>query len=254
MTVRVYIFAQKQEYMTIIEFINRFSVEESCKLYYRNIRQKEGVICKKYGCKRHYWLKNKWQFQCSNCNFRTTLRSGTVMGQRDDLYILEDMIEFDESCFETAVSAKNKEKLKQGRGSQRQTNVAVMAESVPLENIETGQQEKQCRYFKMKVLSSYQSSEINGVVEENISPDAILFTDKSSSYLEMSDFIEMHISEKSSPETTVELLKWVHIAISNAKRNLLVCIILLKGSIYKDILMSFVINLTEDSLNLFLKD
>ncbi len=138
MTVRVYIFAQKQEYMTIIEFINRFSDEESCKLYYRDIRQKEGVICKKCGCKRHYWLKNKWQFQCSNCNFRTTLRSGTVM------------------------------------------------------------ENSRLPFRTWFLIMLFMTSTKKGI-----------------------SACEMHISEKSSPETTVELLKWIHIAISNAKRNLL---------------------------------
>lgn len=40
---------------------------------------KEGVTCKKCGGTHHYWLSSKWQFQCSECGFRTTLRSGTVM-------------------------------------------------------------------------------------------------------------------------------------------------------------------------------
>jgi hypothetical protein len=37
--------------------------------------------------------------------------------------------------------------------------------------------------------------------------------------VDIADYVEMHISEKSSKETTKETLKWVHIALSNAKRN-----------------------------------
>jgi len=33
--------------------------------------------------------------------------------------------------------------------------------------------------------------------------------------------VELHITEKSDKQTTAETLKWVHIAIGNAKRNLL---------------------------------
>jgi hypothetical protein len=33
--------------------------------------------------------------------------------------------------------------------------------------------------------------------------------------------VDTHMSEKSTKETTATTLKWVHIAISNAKRNLL---------------------------------
>jgi len=58
------------------------------------------------------------------------------MGKRDALYQLEGAIEFDEGYFETATSEKVK--LKRGRGSQQQNNVVVMAESTPLEDIETG--------------------------------------------------------------------------------------------------------------------
>jgi hypothetical protein len=59
--------------MKLLEFMSNFSDEERCKEYYRDIRQKEGIICKKCGCEKHYWLQNKWQFQCSSCKFRTTL-------------------------------------------------------------------------------------------------------------------------------------------------------------------------------------
>lgn len=59
-----------------------------------------------------------------------------AMEQRDALYKLEGMIEFDEVYFEKTTSEDVV--LKRGRGSQRQSNVAVMAESTELEDIETG--------------------------------------------------------------------------------------------------------------------
>jgi hypothetical protein len=49
--------------------------------------------------------------------------------------------------------------------------------------------------------------------------DSIVFTDKSTSYVNIADYVDIHISEKSTEQTTKETLKWVHIAISNAKRN-----------------------------------
>lgn len=259
--------------MTIIEFTEKFPTEESCKKYFRDVRMQQGVVCKKCQCSKHYWLKGKWQFQCSACGFRTTLRSGTVMensrlsfkkwllimlfmtstkkgfsaceiqrqlghkryntildimhrirkvmGKRDDLYNLSDMIEFDEGHFETEVPAKVRAKLKRGRGSQRQANVAVMAESICLEDINTGERTKQCRYFKMKVLENFKSEAVNSVVKSSVDEDAIIFSDNSTSYFDISKYVEMHLVEKSNNETTKETLKWVHIAISNAKRNFL---------------------------------
>ena len=69
-------------------------------------------------------------------------------------YNLGDMVEFEEGFFEVEVPAKVKTELKRGKGSQRQQNVAVMAESIPLEDLETGKISKQCRFFKMKVLAT----------------------------------------------------------------------------------------------------
>jgi len=55
--------------MKISEFVNKFYDEQSCKEYLRDIWMKEGVVCKKCGCKKQYWLTSKWRFQCSRYNF-----------------------------------------------------------------------------------------------------------------------------------------------------------------------------------------
>src|ERR1700749_1337582 len=46
---------------------------------FKEYRLRKGVICKKCGSHQHYWLTSKAQFQCRNCRFRTTLRSGTIL-------------------------------------------------------------------------------------------------------------------------------------------------------------------------------
>ncbi len=259
--------------MNIIKFISDFPDERSCKLHFKVIREEQGIKCKKCGCAKHYWLQDKWQWQCSECRFRTTLRSGTMMenaklpfrkwylamafmsfskkgisatelqrqlghnryesiwkmmhkirqamGNRDALYKLSDMVEFDEGCFETEISQASRLNLKRGRGSKRQVNVAVMAESTPLEEIDSGKISNLCRYFKMKVLESYEKEQINQIIEDNIAEKTIVFSDKSTSYVDIAKFVEVHVTEKSSKETTTKTLPWVHIAISNAKRTLL---------------------------------
>ena len=70
-------------------------------------------------------------------------------------------------------------------------------------------------------MNGHNGEEINETIKESIDNQSIVFTDKSASYVDIADFVELHIMEKSSKETTEETLKWVHIAISNAKRNLL---------------------------------
>ena len=245
--------------MNIIKFIESFPDENSCREHFRQIREQEGIVCKKCGCKKHYWLKAKWQWQCSECRFRTTLRSGTMMenyklpirkwylamafmsfskkgisaaemqrqldhsryetiwvmmhrireamGNRDGRYELAGMVEFDEAYFETETSEKDKQNLKRGRGSQRQQNVAVAAESTPLEDLETGKKGKHCRYFKMKVLEGQSAEEINGFIGKNIAEESIVFTDKSTSYFDIANYVEVHVTEKSTKETTKTTLQ-----------------------------------------------
>tara|TARA_Y100001935_G_C17200454_1_gene454781 strand:- start:6 stop:929 length:924 start_codon:yes stop_codon:yes gene_type:complete len=257
----------------LIKFIEAFPDEKSCKFHFKSVREQQGIICKKCGSKKHYWLKAKFQWQCSECNFRTTLRSGTMMensnlpfrkwylamafmsyskkgisakelqrqldhsryesiwsmmhkirtamGKRDSLYKLEGMMELDEGYFSTETSKSEKQNLKRGRGSQKQTPVAVIAESTMLEDPETGKTSKHCRYFKMKVLNSHESNEITNLAEENFDERSIVFSDKSTSYVDISKYVDVHVSEISSKETVVKVLPWVHIAISNAKRTLL---------------------------------
>ena len=144
-----------------------------------------------------------------------------AMGNRDAKYTLEGMIEFDEAYFTVESSEIEQEKGIRGKGAVGKQNVAMMAETTPLEDIDSGKKEKQVRFFKAKVLNGHNGEEINETIKESIDNQSIVFTDKSASYVDIADFVELHIMEKSSKETTEETLKWVHIAISNAKRNLL---------------------------------
>jgi len=257
--------------MNLLKFIDEYPDEQSCRDHFKLIREQEGVICKKCGCEKQYWLKSLSQWQCSKCDFRTTLRSGTIMqssklpfrkwylamafmsfskkgisacelqrqldhsryesiwalmhkirqamGKRDDTYTLTGEVEFDEAYF--AKTAPADTKLKRGKGSQKQQNVAVMAESTPLEDPQSGKKSKQCRYFKMKVLDTHKADSINECIEQNLDQVCFVFSDKSVSYVDIADYVETHITEKSSNLTTNDTLRWVHIAISNAKRTLL---------------------------------
>lgn len=162
-----------------------------------------------------------------------------AMGKRDALYGLKGEIEFDEGYFETATKESVKKNLKRGRGSQKKSNVAVMAESTSLEDSDTGKKSSHCRYFKMKVLTSHKAEEIERTVEVNLDETSIVFSDKSTSYVNISDYVKMHIMEKSGKETTTTTLKWVHIAIANAKRTLLGIYHKIKGKYLQNYLDEF---------------
>jgi len=143
-----------------------------------------------------------------------------AMGNRDDRYTLEGMIEMDEGYFTIEASENAHKTQKAGRGSKTKSNAMIMAESTILEDIETGKVERHCRYFKAKVLEDHKADGTDATFENAIDKEqTIVFTDKSTSYVNIADYVELHISEKSDKTTTKETLKWVHITISNAKRN-----------------------------------
>lgn len=142
-----------------------------------------------------------------------------AMGQRDDRYGLEGMVEFDEGYF--SVPVKKGTKLKRGKGSQRRASVAVMAESTPLEDLRTKKKSSHCRYFKMKVLSGQEAKDINEVVKNDLSEQTIVFSDKATNFVDIAGFVEGHVIEYSDEHTSKKTLRWVHIAIANAKRMFL---------------------------------
>jgi hypothetical protein len=260
--------------MVLIDFINQFPDEASCKAKFKELREEVGVVCAKCEGKRHYWKNDKECYECKNCGTRTTLRSGTVMhnsklpyrywfitihlltstkktfsakeiqrqlghkryapiwhmvhklrmcmGKRDDEYILAGAIELDEGYF-TAETPKDKksEPLKPGRGSQRKAKVLVMAESTIEEEPSNKKKPRRVGFLKMKVIEDLRKETINEVVQKSLSSESELHTGGSTSYVDLKDFVKEHHSEVIPKEKIGEKLPWVHIAISNAKRQLL---------------------------------
>ena len=91
-----------------------------------------------------------------------------AMGNRDAKYSLEGMIEFEEGYFTVESSEIEQQKGIRGKGAVGKQNVAVMAESTSLEDLETGKKEKHVRFFKAKVLAGHDGNEIDQVVQEAI--------------------------------------------------------------------------------------
>jgi len=146
-----------------------------------------------------------------------------AMGKRDDQYILSGQIELDEGFFSTEVTSEDKNKpLKRGRGSQKRTKVLVMAESKEVEGKRTKKgKPRKVGFIKMHVISDLKAETINTQVYENISNEAALITDDSTSYTGLGDLVMQHHAQVIPKQKVGEILPWVHLAISNAKRMLL---------------------------------
>ena len=120
------------------------------------------------------------------------------MGQRDDMYNFQRHgVEFDEAY--VWVSTESQTTVKTGKGKpHKKSNVSVMAESIPLEESESGEKSKSVRYFKMKVLENHKAKGIDEVVEESQPRWRKYCLQRQESYVNISDYVEAHLSEISN--------------------------------------------------------
>jgi DNA-directed RNA polymerase subunit RPC12/RpoP len=171
--------------MNLLEFIEAYPDKASCRAKFKEYHDHVGVVCPKCGGKAHYWKR-------------------------------------DEDYFSTETPAEAKEQsLKRGRGSQKKTKVLVIAESEPVENPKQGKKPHRVGYLKMKVIEDLQKSTINGHVKNLAADMTEIDTDSSNSYVDLKDFVPRHNSQVIPKEKIGEILPWVHIAISNAKRQII---------------------------------
>jgi hypothetical protein len=148
--------------------------------------------------------------------------SSEAMGKRDGEYVLAGRIELDEGYFSTETPVEKKdEPLKRGRGSQRKSKVLVMAESTLVEQTKQGQKSRRVGYLKMKMIDDSRKETINEQVQKLASEATEIDTDGSNSYDDLKDFVDRHNAQVIQKDKVGEILPWVHIAISNAKRVIL---------------------------------
>jgi hypothetical protein len=158
-----------------------------------------------------------------------------AMGKRDDNYHLHNQIELDEGFFEIVPTKEdrdriakeiedNKGKLKRGKGSQRQACVLVMVESKPVEPSEKYKHKtsKKVGFIKMKIIENLKKETTKQKVKTNVDTKASATTDGANNYNDIKQHLDDHQAIVIQDKTkTSEILPWVHIAISNAKRLLL---------------------------------
>jgi hypothetical protein len=64
---------------TFKEYHKIFDTEEVCIRILKEIKEQQGIICKKCENGTHYWKNDKKKFECKECTYRTSLRKGTIM-------------------------------------------------------------------------------------------------------------------------------------------------------------------------------
>ena len=146
-----------------------------------------------------------------------------AMGNRDSLYQLGGRIELDESFFRA--SREVFKVSKQGNGTD-QVNVVVMADTYPCEDDGSKQKgyrtNKAVSYLKMKVMDPSNQEDITEYVKETVKSDASIVSDANPKY-NLKDVVSEHTKHvvTGNKELLDQEFSWVHMAVSNAQRNLL---------------------------------
>ena len=154
-----------------------------------------------------------------------------TMGKRDAKYKLQGHIEIDDAFYEVVDlpekdffgnKVEKDEPLKRGRGSQRQSKVLVMVESVPNPKQEKPYKKDRIMGFaKMIVMDDLSGIGVNYTVRESISPSSIVISDGYSSFSGLSEIVDKHSATVIPKKEAHIKLPWVHTVIANSKRNLL---------------------------------
>lgn len=172
--------------MRLIDFMEAFPDEASCKSKLKEYREKQGVVCPRCGSTQHYWKKDKECYECKHCHYRLSLKSNTVM-----------------------------------HGSQKKSKVLVMAQTEEGTPSKKSDKPTSVKYIKMFVIEDLKSETIDEKVKMHIDPDSTIKSDNSKSYTNFSTIVKEHIHQVIEPKQVGKVLPWVHIAIANAKRLLL---------------------------------
>lgn len=147
-----------------------------------------------------------------------------VMGKRDSLYQLDQIIELDEGFFRAPGNEKKEdEPMKRGRGSQSQAKVLVMVSSrISMDkdkDLTKYAKPTQLKYIKMHVIDNLKGETMTDKVKQEIKPESVVKTDDFRSYSKLSENVWRHFPMKVPKEELNAAFPWVHTMISNAKRN-----------------------------------
>jgi transposase-like protein len=128
----------------------------------------------------------------------------TVMGDRDTLYRLTDIIEFDDAW------VGGKKQGKRGRGAEGKVSVLVACEN---RNGRPG-------FLAMEVVNSVNMANIQDFARRRIKANQTVRSDALPANHGLAVQVN-HVARITPPEMATKWLPWVHIAIANLKRYLL---------------------------------
>ena len=244
--------------LTTIEFQEKFATDEDCEAYLFDIKWHEGFVCSKcnYG---EYWKTKTGLYVCKKCEHQHSLKAGTIMQKsKKSLKMwftaiwlftsskrgvnakdLEKQLgisyptawlwlqKLKKSSFNperTKLSGKvevdefylgGKHKGKQGRGSENKLKIVIAVEKIKFK----GSYKNYVGRIRLKDIENCGTENLTKFVEDNISLNAIVKTDKWTGYNKLKSVGYNHISKVISDYNAD--FKGLHNTVSLIKRWIL---------------------------------
>ena len=238
---------------SILEFQRRFATEEDCARFLFEKRWPNGWTCPRCGAVKCYPIEGRGLYECSACRYQVSITAGTVlhktrtalrlwflaiffmvtdkrgissvglakqlgisqkkawcmrhklrraMGKRDERYKLDGLVELDESFF-----GAPKEGGCRGRGTSK--NKVLVGLSLTTEG--------KPRHIRLQVLPRIDRAHLEPSIVAMVAPGVKIKTDGLRSYLSLGSKGYLHDRVIAKDANILEELRWLHVAVSNAK-------------------------------------
>jgi len=247
----------QQEAITLMEFMQKFGEEESCRNHLYKMRWPDGFICPKCGVKDEpFNIKSRNLHQCKHCNHQASATAGTIMDKSrtplNKWFLAIYLMGQDKRgcsalklkreigvAYDTAWTMSHKIRKAMGnRDSSYLLSGTVDVDDsffgAPREGGKRGRgtdktavvfgvsfdEKGRCEYMKAKVVPEVDGDAIAEFAKENIEPGTVIRSDGFRSYRKLSKGYRHEpriFDHKQNPEH----LKWLHVIVSNAKSFIL---------------------------------
>ena len=241
---------QHKKELSLREYMNRFSSEESCVSYLIEKKWPNGFVCPRCGAKDAYYIKTRKKYQCKQCRCQTTVTAHTIMHRSHLPLVLWFMAFYFVACDKRGISAvalSGKLDVCYETAWYMLMRIRKAMDAREHQYILAGQLEMDDSYFgakvkgkegrgagnqsvmvaiskktdgtpgflKMRITNDVKRSSVRQFLAENIAKGSVVETDGFRSYIQPLREGYIQIAEDFDPNSAH--LLWIHMIIGNAK-------------------------------------